>query len=229
MTDHFRSKKRTEAQSRLESIYSDIRARICLLDYTPGSRVPEGMLCKEFGLSRTPIRRVLTRLEAEGLIETLHGDGTYVTNVSPDLLNEVYQLRMELAPLFGRLSPQSPSPQTLAHLRDTRSQIAELIGHPNLRKFAQLNIEYYLTLTSLIGNRPLREITEKLFLQTSRIWLMQLPELDWDEVMKAVGKEISHVVTALESGDMEAVGLFSRLNIQHTMHRYLIPEKSKSC
>src|SRR5215467_7850679 len=56
-------------------------------------------------VSGTPIRSVLSRLEAEGLVRSRHGVGTFVTDVDIEELAQVYQLRMELAVLLGRLDP----------------------------------------------------------------------------------------------------------------------------
>ena len=97
--------ERLSARARSERIYRTLRDRICLLDYPPGARLSEEELAQEFAISRTPIRRVLTRLEAEGLIGSVHGVGTIVTDVDIEELAQVYRLRMELAPLLGKLDP----------------------------------------------------------------------------------------------------------------------------
>ena len=92
------------ARERFERIYRTLRDRICLLDYPPGTRLSEEELADEFATSRTPIRRVLARLEIEGLVKARHGVGTIVTDIDIEELTQVYHLRMELAVLIGRLS-----------------------------------------------------------------------------------------------------------------------------
>ncbi|MBV9219252.1 MAG: GntR family transcriptional regulator, partial [Methylobacteriaceae bacterium] len=57
----------TPSRERFERLYRTLRDRICLFDYPPGGRLSEEELAKEFSISRTPVRRVLGRLEAEGL------------------------------------------------------------------------------------------------------------------------------------------------------------------
>ena len=79
--------------------------RICLLDYPPGMRLSEEAMAREFGVSRTPLRRVLGRLETEGLVQSVHGVGTMVTDVDIDELAQVFALRLELAELAGTLDP----------------------------------------------------------------------------------------------------------------------------
>jgi len=64
-----------------QDIYLELRRRICLLDYQPGSRLNGRELASEFGVSRTPLRTVLQRLEYDGLIVSQHGNGTEVTSI----------------------------------------------------------------------------------------------------------------------------------------------------
>ena len=77
-------KPETASKERFQRIHRALRDRICLLEYLPGQQLGEKELAEEFGTSRTPIRRVLGRLEAEGLIERRHGIGTIITEVHPD-------------------------------------------------------------------------------------------------------------------------------------------------
>ena len=78
------------SRERFERIYRTLRDRICLLEYPPGARLSEEELAEEFAISRTPVRRVLGRLESEGLIEARHGVGTIVTDVELEELAQVY-------------------------------------------------------------------------------------------------------------------------------------------
>ncbi|ALM50888.1 GntR family transcriptional regulator [Halomonas huangheensis] len=214
-------RKRSIKEERLEFIYLEIRSRICMLDFPPGSRINEAELAQEFGVSRTPVRRALTRLETEGLIETQHGNGTFVTTLPSDFLAEVYELRIELSPLIGRLQPRQPTAENTQRLRETLASIDALMDKPDLRRLAQLNIDYYLEMTTLVGNRALKETLERLFFLTTRIWLMKVPNLDWNEVVQATREEIAMILQAIEADDMQSVGVIAQLNIKRTMNRYM--------
>jgi len=71
----------------------------CLLDFPPGAVLSEANLANEFDVSRTPIRRVLHRLEFEGLVDIRNGVGTLVTDIDLQTFKETYDLRMRLAEL----------------------------------------------------------------------------------------------------------------------------------
>src|SRR5690606_19559189 len=103
-----------DARARFHRLHEILRTRICLLDYPPGMRLSEEVIAAEFGVSRTPLRRVLVRLEAEGLLASVHGVGTFVTDVHIDDLEQAYLLRMELAEMIGRLAPVPPDAGVLA-------------------------------------------------------------------------------------------------------------------
>lgn len=104
--------KRSDAQQRFNYVYSTIRRRICLLEYEPGKRLSEEQLAKEFNISRTPIRRVLTTLENEGMVEIRHGAGNYVSEIELEYLCDIYAMRMELVMLISQKLIE-PLPDTI--------------------------------------------------------------------------------------------------------------------
>ena len=109
-----------QVRERFERMYKAIRDRICLLEYEPGARLSEEELAREFGVSRTPLRRVLSRLESEGLLESRHGVGTFVTDVDIDALLPVYRL----AHGTRRTHRQARSPAPLRRRHRTRQGLA---------------------------------------------------------------------------------------------------------
>lgn len=209
----------TIARERFERIYSMIRDRICLLEYAPGMRLAEEELAREFGVSRTPIRRVLTRLEAEGLLESRHGVGTFVTTVDTANLMQVYEFRMELAELIGKLDPLPRTETDLDRIRAILADCDKLLEAPDPRRIAQINMEFFQELASMIGNAPLREISERLYYQTHRIWLTSIPNLNLRDEIVAFGREIAEILSAMEVGDLEAVGYIRRSHISMCVAR----------
>lgn len=208
------------SRERFQRIHRILRDRICLLEYVPGSRLGETELAHEFGTSRTPIQRVLGRLEAEGLVERRQGVGTIVTDVNLTSLQQIYRLRLELASLLGRLAPMQCDEAALALLNGDFSRCEALAGRPDPSEFARLNMDFNLRLFAMIGNSPLREITERLFLQTTRIWIRSIPSMDdiADEI-RIFGRQIFDVIEALKLGDHGAVGDICRAHISMSFER----------
>ena len=203
----------TAAQTRFQRIHKVLRDRICLLDYMPGFQLGEEELAKEFGTSRTPIRRVLGRLESEGLIERRQGVGTIVTDVDPRALDQVYRLRLELASLMGRLAPMDCSEAHLALLQTYLARCGRLRQQRKPTEIARLTMDFCAALFSMIGNAPLREVTIRLYFQSSRFWLKSVPALDIEDEITHVERQIFDVIEALKVGDHAAVGDICRAHI----------------
>ena len=212
-------KPMTLARERFERIYKTIRDRVCLLEYQPGERLGEEELAREFGVSRTPLRRVLSRLESEGLLESRHGVGTFVTDEDLDGLTQVYQLRMELAELIGRLDPLPRSPADLDRVRAIVTRCDQLLAAPDAPTFARINMDFFQELARMIGNEPLREISERLYYQTSRIWLRSVPHLNLRDEIVVFRREVADILSAMEVGDLEAVGHIRRSHISMSVRR----------
>jgi DNA-binding GntR family transcriptional regulator len=212
------------ARGRFARIYQALRTRICLLDYPPGSRLREEDLAEEFGVSRTPIRRVLVKLEAEGLLRSMHGVGTIVTDIHVDELAEVYDLRVELAELVGKLSPIVVDEELISRFRDIRDRCDQLVRNSDLREFSQLNMEVFHLFNSLTGNEPLREISERLYYQTARIWMKTALQLrSFQEVLDAEFRtfqsEVADITEAVEHGDIASAAHLRRFHIARSYAR----------
>lgn len=207
------------ARERFLRIYGILRDRICMLEYPPGARLSEEELASEFAVSRTPIRRVLSRLEAEGLVLSHHGVGTMVTDVKIEALAQVFQLRLEIDGLIGRLSPLERSPEDIERLRGLLADVGDLTREPDPKRFALLNMLFFFELTAMTGNEPLRQIMERLFFQTTRIWLKTVPRLNLSDEIAIFRREVADVLAAVEIGDIEAVGSIRRSHVSMSFAR----------
>jgi DNA-binding GntR family transcriptional regulator len=214
-----RPRPKSLSRERFERIYKAIRDRICLLEYQPGTRLAEEELAQEFGVSRTPIRSVLSRLEAEGLLQSRHGVGTFVTDVDIEALSQVFQLRMELAVLLGKLDPIARSPADIERVRGLLKRCDEITGDLDPREFARLNMDFSQELAAMTGNQPLREISERLYYLTTRIWLKSVTRLNLPDEVAVFRREMADILAAMEIGDLEAVGHIRRSHISMSFNR----------
>lgn len=205
------------ARDRFERIHLTLRNRICLLDYAPGARLSEQALAEEFGISRTPLRRVLVRLEGEGLLQSVQGVGTFVTDVSIAELGPIYELRVELAELLGKLGPRQPDAELWRKMCEFPHLLGELADDENAapRRFGELNLAFFRVFHQITTNGPLREISERLFFQTSRIWLksMVAGQVDVATEARIFQHELGDILRALELGDIRSATLIHRTHI----------------
>ena len=203
----------SDARARFLRLHEALRTRICLLDYPPGTRLSEEALAAEFGTSRTPLRRVLAKLEDEGLVLSQHGVGTIVTDVDRGEMARTYDLRRELAGLVGRLSPVPITDTIIAEAENFLRRGEALAARPDSRELAALNMEYFHFGTSLTGNEALREMSERLYYRTARIWLTATAQLDLAEESAIFLSELRDSLQALIARDNQAAADVRRAHI----------------
>lgn len=219
MNDGAGPRRRGRTHQRYEDMYRIIRGRISLLDYQPGQRLSEEVLAEEFGVSRTPIRRVLARLQSEGLLRSVQGVGTIVTDVDIDMLTQTYQLRMELAELLGRLNPAPVTDVMLTSLRAVLTRCDALRRAPDPRLFTQINMDFFHAVMALTENEVLKEVSERLYYRTARIWIKSIDLMDLAEEVSIFRREVTDILAAVEIGDIEAVGHIRRSHISMSFTR----------
>ncbi|GLR54464.1 GntR family transcriptional regulator [Shinella yambaruensis] len=207
------------AKERFDRIYNTIRDQICLLEYAPGTRLSEEELAKQFDTSRTPVRRVLARLEAEGLVASVHGVGTIVTDPDLDEIFQIYRLRLELAELVGKLDPLPRTPDDLDRIRALIKRCDDEMQEPSQRAFLRLNMDFYWEISAFTGNAALREVNERLYLKIVRVVLKMMPKLGLVEEYRAFRDEMQAVLNAAEIGDWEAIGYIRRAHLSMSYNR----------
>lgn len=112
-----------------DSVYDVVKQQIMDLKLTPSKRLVIDQLARELGVSNTPLREALTRLELEGLVTRRSLQGFTVAAV-PDLrdMDELFELRLMLEPGAARAASKNVSPEDLALLRSSVERMVELVG-----------------------------------------------------------------------------------------------------
>jgi DNA-binding FadR family transcriptional regulator len=82
-------------------------------------------------------------------------------------------------------------------------------------------MDFFLELNAMIGNRPLREVTARLYYLTSRIWLKSVPRLNLGDEIAIFRREMGETLAVLQSGDLEAVGHIRRHHISMSAKRMM--------
>jgi len=102
--------------TRGEEAYQKIRHSILKGKWEPAAPLSEYQLAAQFKLSRTPVREALTRLEQEGMVRTVPGRGTFVSDLTPHDIMEIYQVREHLESFAARLAAEQMSADRLLQL-----------------------------------------------------------------------------------------------------------------
>jgi len=107
----------TPRSSLVDAAHNALRRRILDNAYPPGHQVLEQALAEELGISRTPLREALIRLQKEGLVEVIPRHGMRVLPVSPADMKEIYEILSALESMAAALAAKRrPSDAELAPL-----------------------------------------------------------------------------------------------------------------
>lgn len=200
-------------------IYEELRRRICFLVYPPGTRLGEVELAEEFGVSRTPIREVLGHLEAHGLVKAKRGVGTIVTEIDSATLLQTYELRKELSMLLTRLSPVADLQNIARKIEPLRAEAHARQHSMGVTEFARLNTQFFQTMLLTTTNEPLRDMCEKLYFMTARLWVHSIPRLRLRDEIRYFIDEMDDVYSALIRNDLSAIGHIRWLHISESIER----------
>ena len=186
-------------------IYLEIRRRICLLDYKPGSRLNERELATEFGISRTPMRDVLRKLEQNGLISSQHGHGTIVTSIDLQSMRDIYIVRMRLMDAMGDSNPLPWKPEIVDELHELEARCNAMLKDTDKREFARVLLRLHGILHGLTTNAVLKDINDTLFYQTARFWFLLLDRIDMRVQANDLKDEIRMLRRSLEIHDLKLI------------------------
>jgi DNA-binding GntR family transcriptional regulator len=151
------------------TIYDSVYAAIVDHAVLPGTKLPEDVLAKAFGVSRTRIRKVLLALAHENLVTLQHNRGASVTRPGVQEAREVFAARRVVEAGIVATLARRITPEQLAGLRRfvAGEQAAET-AHDR-RAAIRLSGEFHLELARLVGNAPLAGFLRALISRTSLI------------------------------------------------------------
>jgi DNA-binding GntR family transcriptional regulator len=148
------------------SIVAALKERIIAWQYPPEHRLTEEALCREFGVSRSPVREALRVLATNGFVRRMANRGYAVKQVNLRELEELYEVRMALE-LYAveTLAERGAPAKALAALRDVWRDVRR---NPQRKgeELAELDTGFHETLAALVGNdtllQQLKAINERL-------------------------------------------------------------------
>ncbi|SMY09204.1 GntR family transcriptional regulator [Flavimaricola marinus] len=166
--------------------------------YRPGDRLVESELADRFGVSRTPIREALQRLETQSLL-TRDGRSLIVASLDHNQLAELYVVRGELEGLAARLAARHATPEEVRVLRDMLEADHALVGDPNALSRANRRFHHQIHLAS--HNRFL---VRQLDLVHRSMALLATTSLEAEGRPSGTLEEHAAIVQAIEAGDGNA-------------------------
>ncbi len=156
--------KTTKNKNLKSSTYLALKQKIINCAYPPGMILNETQLANEFGLSRTPIREAISRLEMEGYIKILPKKGIQVTDITLNDVLQIFQTRIEIEPVTLKMAAPYMDPNDLIQFRSRFET-----ENPDILNAFKLDTEMHLFLIDHCGNKYIIDMMHKLFDDNTRI------------------------------------------------------------
>lgn len=186
----------------------------------PGARLRETELAARFGISRTPVREALKRLEAQGLVSHEPHHGAVVARLDYDQMSELYVLREVLEGTAARLAAQHATPTEIEVLRDMAERDHALTDDPPA--LARSNKAFHRQLHLSAHNRFLNQALESM--RMSLVLLggttLAVPHRGTQSVA-----EHTEIVDAIARHDADAAEIAARRHISNAFKTRIILDR----
>lgn len=186
-----------------QDILKILRERILFLEYAPGQILNESLLAREFGVSRSPLQKVLVRLEWEGLVRIIPRTGTMVTEVEFHKMMHVYRVRFEVEALAGRLAAEQITESHLQKIGELRDHCRRLSGQKDRKALVNIDLEFRKILYDAANNPILTDWSQSLYNLTLRVWYSLLERTPWEEEVQGMLTELEQTHETLSRGNPE--------------------------
>lgn len=164
-----------------KQVASILRDAIVDMRLKPGQLLVERQLCEMTGASRPSVREALRQLEAEGLVESQNGRGTFVTVVSPEVAADVYVVRTELEGLAAQLFAEHAGDADREAFRQAVAGLGEIIrgrnvGEGQASSILEAKNEVYDILFRGAGNPILHQMVGTLHRRVNQLRALTLSQ-----------------------------------------------------
>lgn len=143
-------------------VFNTLRNAILKGELEPGERLMEIKLAEKLGVSRTPIREAIRKLELEGLVVMTPRKSAEVARITEEDLTDVLEVRRVLEELAIDLSCQNITDDIIAELEDNLVRFKAAVKKNDITEIATMDVEFHETIYRSTGNKRLIQILNNL-------------------------------------------------------------------
>ncbi|MDI3534010.1 MAG: hypothetical protein PWQ82_375 [Thermosediminibacterales bacterium] len=195
-----------------EVVFETLREAIISGDLEPGERLMEMQLADEMGVSRTPVREAIRKLELEGLVVMIPRKGAYVADLSLKDAADVFEIRGSLEGLAASLAAERITDEEIEQLERLLVQIRECIERGDLEGIIEKDAEFHDNLFKAARNEKLTQMINNLREHINRYRISSLTYLHRATEMF---KEHTKIVEAISERNAELAAKLTRKHIEN--------------
>lgn len=199
-----------------EEVYNTLLGWIMEGELRPGEKLLDKELAEHLGVSRTPVREALRRLEDKGLVESAANRWTRVSEVSIDEPVKIYPIIWTLEELAASQAISLMTGRDYTAMEQANSKLGEALAAENPVEASRADIEFHEVFIRCSGNPHLVSILLDLKISCRRV---EVTYFEKDTDGKYSLDEHYRILQALQQGDLDQSRTMIRLNWQNSLQR----------
>lgn len=141
-----------------EIVYEELKRQILVGEISPGTRMMEVELADVMGVSRTPVREAIRKLEKEGLVSIEPRKGAYASNISIKDMVDVLEVRQGLEEMAAMLAAGRITEEQKEELLEILAGYRNAVEAANIEESIRYDEAFHIKIVSISGNKTLEQV-----------------------------------------------------------------------
>lgn len=193
-------------------VFNTLRQAILKGEFQPGERLMEIQLAQRLGVSRTPIREAIRKLELEGLVVMIPRKGAEVAKITEKNMRDVLEVRLALEKLAIELACQRITDEEIKQLEISSQQFCQTTVSKDLLTMAQADERFHDVIYNATKNKRLIQMLNNLREQMYRYRIEYIKDIETHE---GLVKEHEDILQALREKNLEAASAMIQNHIEN--------------
>ncbi len=183
-----------------EMVYEELKMQILTGAIVPGTRMMEVDLAEEMGVSRTPIREAIRKLEKEGLVTIEPRRGAYASMISTQDMVEILEVRQDLEGLAAYFAASRMTDEEMAELKEVAEAYNKAVREGNMQDMIHHDTIFHRIIVDSCNNKILVNMVEQL-----QELVLRFRYIYYDNFRRAENMPEEHreILEAIASGDAD--------------------------
>ena len=194
-----------------EMVYEELKMQILKGSIIPGTRMMEVELAEEMGVSRTPIREAIRKLEKEGLVTIEPRRGAYASMISTEDMVEILEVRQDLEGLAAYFAADRMTKSQMEELKQVSNSYNEAVMQGNMEAMIKHDTRFHHIIVESCRNKILVQMIEQL-----QELVLRFRYIYYDNFKRAENMPEEHeaIVAAIAEGDADKARAAADIHIE---------------
>ena len=197
-------------------VFNTLRQAILRGELQPGERLMEIQLANKLGVSRTPIREAIRKLELEGLVLMIPRRGAVVAEITEKSLRDVLEVRGSLEELAVELACERITEEEIEELKSSAEEFALSLKSGDLTEYAEADVKFHDIIYNATDNQKLVQLLYNLREQMYRYRVEYLKRAEMHAILL---EEHKYIIECIEKRDKDGAREAIRTHIDNQVEK----------